>query len=315
MNLTKTQQINIEEINQLNFDIAFFSCGYEKRSSFLFGSKKINCLNNKVFVFDNDDRLNIKSNKAIFEKSKSCSFIYSNGESQMDICKTLNVFFENFPNQKEVNILIDYSSMTKVWFSSFLNYFMNLNFNEKLINLYYSYSHSKYTPPMNDNDYGISVEPVSGFCNISLPDKPTALIIGLGYDKKMAIGLSQYLDAESYIFYSDDSYSKDFSNSVKEENRELLMEVKEDNVYLYPIMDLTTTENILHSLLVDLLQTNRIVLAPCGPKIFTLICLTESIKLENVDVWRISSSKNRIDVSDKLPDGSISVYKVTFESN
>jgi len=71
---------------------------------------------------------------------------------------------------------------------------------------------------------------------------------------------------------------------------------------------------MLHNDLTDLTQTNRIVLAPCGPKIFSLICLVESIKLENVDVWRISSSKNASNVSDKLADGKITFYKLTFEN-
>lgn len=314
MKLTTNLQISDDQLSEVKFDIAYFSCGYEKRSIFIKSKYVINSKINNVLEFVNEDRLKTRENKLFYDKSQDCNFILLEGESDKEIITSLNKFFEEF-ERPEVNILIDYSSMTSIWFSSFLNYFNCFFDNKKSIkvNLYYSYTHSKYTNPLKGHDLTLSVDPLDGFSNISIPDKPTALILGLGYEKDKATGLAQYLDAESYVFYSDSSYATEFSEAVKLENNVLLTEVKKENIFEYPILNLNVTVKLLHTLIVDLVQSHRIVLAPCGPKIFSLLCLIESIKVENTDVWRISSTKASKNAIDKEPDGKVSIYRVTFE--
>lgn len=314
MILTTSFQIDQNELSEIEFDVAYFACGYEERATFIKKTYLLKSNINNVLVFRDEKRLNTLKNKEYYKKDNTCNFIISEGESDIDIINSLNLFFQQ-NTKDEVNILIDYSSMTSVWFATFLNYF-NCFFRQGMtskVNLFYAYSHSIYTNPVQEDDVTLSVDPLNGFSNISIPDKPTALIIGLGYEKKKATGLAQYLDAESYVFYSDSSYAEKFSYAVKSENATLLSEVKKENVFEYPILNIGITANILHTLIVDLVQSCRIVLAPCGPKIFSLLCLIESIKVENTDVWRISSSKASRNVVDKKADGKVSIYRVSFE--
>jgi len=315
MIITNTTQIESEKLLNLKFNLSFYGCGYEKRSAYLYKLLNVNLLNNFVLAFGANQDKNFIENLNLFKENPNNNIIISDGEKDIDIYNSLNDFLKEQKSKEEINILIDYSSMTKIWMSAFLKYLVSFNSeNISRVNLYYSYSHSKFSIPTQASKHGISVMPMDGFCKLSLPDKPTALIIGLGYDKNMATGLSQYLDAESYIFHTDNSYSNKYRTSVLDENVDLLREVKEENIYEFPILDINYTQSILHSLLTDLLQTNRIVLAPCGPKIFTLLCLVESLILDNVDVWRISSSVSTEKIIDKLPDGKISVLKITFEN-
>ncbi|PXY40857.1 hypothetical protein DMB65_09760 [Flavobacterium cheongpyeongense] len=316
MKLITTQQITEDQLSEIKFDISYFACGYEKRSIFFKSKHDVKSEVSHVLEFENEARLKTNENKLFYEKDSSCNFILSEGESGVEIINTLNAFFEK-SKEGDINILIDYSSMTSIWFSSFLNYFNCYLEDSKIrrVNLYYAYSHSIYTAPLKGENLTLSVDPLEGFSNISIPDKPTALIIGLGYEKDKATGLAQYLDAESYVFISDSSYAEEFSQTVKVENSVLLTEVKKENIFEYPILNLKITAKLLHTLVVDLVQSHRIVLAPCGPKIFSLLCLIESIKVENTDVWRISSSKASKTAIDKEPDGKISIYRVTFESD
>lgn len=316
MKLISNQQVTEEQLNEIKFDISYFACGYEKRSIFFKSKHPIESNVINVLEFEKEARLKTKENRLFYEKDAKCNFILSEGESDLEIINTLNAFFKTC-QEIDINILIDYSSMTSIWFSSFLNYFNCYFENSKIkrINLYYAYSHSLYTGPLKGESLTLSVDPLDGFSNISIPDKPTALIIGLGYEKDKATGLAQYLDAESYVFISDSTYAEEFSQTVKVENSVLLTEVKKENIFEYPILNLKITAKLLHTLVVDLVQSHRIVLAPCGPKIFSLLCLIESIKVENTDVWRISSSKASKTAVDKEPDGKISIYRVTFEND
>lgn len=54
----------------------------------------------------------------------------------------------------------------------------------------------------------------------------------------------------------------------------------------------------------DLLRNYRVILAPCGPKPFTLLSLITAIKLPDIDVWRISSGKAAPTI-DKVADGEV----------
>lgn len=316
MKLISNQQVTEEQLDEIKFDISYFACGYEKRSIFFKSKHNIESKFSYVLEFEKEARLKTKENKLFYEKDSECNFVLAEGESGVEIINTLNVFFKTC-EESDINILIDYSSMTSIWFSSFLNYF-NCYFKDskiKRVNLFYAYSHSIYTGPLKGESLALSVDPLEGFSNISIPDKPTALIIGLGYEKDKATGLAQYLDAESYVFISDSSYAEEFSQTVKVENSVLLTEVKKENIFEYPILNLKIAAKLLHTLIVDLAQSHRIVLAPCGPKIFSLLCLIESIKVENTDVWRISSSKASKTAVDKEPDGKISIYRVIFEND
>lgn len=305
-----TKQVPVEELVNIYFDAAFYSCGYETRATFLKESFDIVASRNILLVFNDEERGSFKKNKNFYtDHLENCELIYADSDRDDSINKVFKDILE--VDKSELNILIDYSSMTSVWFASFLGYFRYYKSSRK-IRLYYSYSHAKFIIPKEVSRHIINVKPMVGFTNLSIPDKPTALIIGLGYERNKATGLAQYLDAESYLFYTDNSYENDFYDCVIHENEVLLNEVKKENVFCYPIRDIDATASLLHLLVSDLLQTNRIVLAPCGPKIFTLLCLIESLKNENVDVWRVSDSKDLEERPDRVPDGNISVYSITI---
>jgi hypothetical protein len=57
----------------------------------------------------------------------------------------------------------------------------------------------------------VSLIYIEGFSFFSVPNKPSALIIGLGYEKNKAFGLTEYFDAETFLFYNSDAADKRFT--------------------------------------------------------------------------------------------------------
>jgi len=157
----------------------------------------------------------------------------------------------------------------------------------------------------------IHIGPIKDFTSLSVPDKPTALIIGLGYEKERAFGLSEYFDAETYIFAADDSKDFKYYEAVKHANQYLIQYAKLQNIFEYSLHHLARTESLLYSVCKSLKSDYRLVLAPTGPKPFTLICLLTAIRLKEIDVWRISAGKYSKPTK-KEPDGTWSCYKVKF---
>ena len=292
-----------------SFNLGIFTSGYEPRSTFLF-SKGLTITNTIVLGFASfKDHKSRKKNDRVFTK-KGCDIINSDGNNPIIIHQLLNNYLQDFTGEI-FKIFVDYSSMTRVWYAEILAYFRDAEDLKFSVELVFGYSFAKYQAPPEENYRNLYVSPIDGFSYFSVPNKPTALIIGLGYEKNKAFGLSEYFDGETFVFYNKDSNDERFKESVEKINGSLLEIIPEENKYIFPIYDLEFTERQLFSICGYLKETFRVIVAPTGPKPFTLVSLIIALKMNEIDVWRISQGDNRKAIQFEA-DGNISLYKVTF---
>ncbi len=308
MKLTETAEGQKEEIRELKFDYFICSSGFEARASYIAKALQINAVVKKVICFKNYEAEGHRKTNDEFYKENNYDFIYEDGDQSQNIIGILKEILNN--DALELKIGIDYSSMTRVWYSAIVSYFNSLQLN-KVITIYFFYSFSKFSKPVNSNVRNIHIGPIKDFSSLSIPDKPTALIIGLGYEKERAFGLSEYFDAETYIFAADESKDQKYYEAVMQANEHLIRYVKTQNIFEYSLHHLENTESLLYSVCKSLKSDFRLVLAPTGPKPFTLLCLLTAIRLKNIDVWRISAGKYSRPTN-KEPDGTWSCYKAKF---
>tara|TARA_R110002020_G_scaffold88891_1_gene217703 strand:- start:2115 stop:3053 length:939 start_codon:yes stop_codon:yes gene_type:complete len=303
------ENVLIDDIKSLEFDLILVSSGYEERASFLISNYRFNSKNKLALSFKNygDIKERLK-NDGIFLKN-GYKLIQSHGDDDSVILSVLENL--NFRGKNGLNILIDYSSMTRVWYSAILNYFRWLEVdNNIVIDIYFSYSLAKFSPPPTDHIPNRHIGPIKGFYSIALPLKPTALIIGLGYEKIRAFGLTEFLDSETLVFLTDSSQG-DFTNAVRKENYELLKIVDPENIFNYSFDNIVQLHHVLFSLCEKLTEKFRIIIAPCGPKPFTLISLLNSILLKDIDIWRISPGSRGLP-ENRIPTGKTVVVKTKF---
>lgn len=308
MKLIETGEISEQEIHSLNLDYLICSSGFEARASFIARNLSINAKIKKVLCFNNYESEGHRRMNDEFYQAKKFEFIYEDGDQCRKIIELLNGIKEN--NAFKLSIGIDYSSMTRVWYSAIVSYFNTLQTN-KNITIYFFYSFSKFSIPVNSSVRNTHIGPIRDFSTLSIPDKPTALIIGLGYEKERAFGLSEYFDAETYIFAADESKDQKYYEAVLHANNYLFEYAKPQNIFFYSLHHLSSTESLLYSVCKSLKSDFRLVLAPTGPKPFTLLCLLTAIRLKNIDVWRVSAGKYSKPTL-KEPDGTWSCYKATF---
>lgn len=156
------------------------------------------------------------------------------------------------------------------------------------------------------------MRPVPGFCHLNLPDRKTALVLGLGYETERAIGLVEYVEpAETFGFYTDPAIDRSFPATVRRNNALLLARLGEDRVFKYPMADLRTTSALLSSLCYGLAKDYRVILAPLGPKPFALLCFLLAAGEQEFDVWRVSPGEHG-HASDRPPSGVITTVRVIF---
>lgn len=304
-----TKQLG-QEVFKNNFDLAVFTSGYEPRSTYLF-SKGIKANKEIVLGFESFNDHNTRKLNDAFFKSKKKVITQADGNNPKAVNDILGNFLKSV-NKESISIFIDYSSMTRVWYAEVLSFFRNHNSEHKNVKITFGYSFASYQPPAEHSSRNLYVSPIEGFSYFSVPNKPTALIIGLGYEKNKAFGLTEYFDAETFLFYNLDSSDKRFAAEIEKINFDLIEQTPEQNIFQYPINDLEYTERQLFSLCSYLKESFRVIVAPSGPKPFTLVSLVVALKMNEVDVWRISQGDSRNAVQYKA-SGKVSLYHVIFD--
>lgn len=311
MELNTTVQVTLNDLSAQKFDILIASSGYETRSIFLAQRLSSLKVSKKVVLAftERKDDISRPFNDKVFDQL-GFEFVSVSMNSTSEIYSLL----ENTCAKKttgDLNILIDYSSMPKLWYEAIISFFGEVETVFRNIYVWFSYTPSEYTASLKDisNKYFETDLPVK------LSTKPKALIIGLGYEKGRAQELAGKLNAQvTYSFYSDPAVDPRFVKELLENNQDILNNLDIGKIIKYPIYDLNYINSSLTHLCVDLRLTHQIVLAPIGPKPFTLMCFLLNARYPDIKIWRFASEVPR-EVYDRKPHGELLVYKVHFTSD
>jgi hypothetical protein len=308
MELKSIRQPSLDELLAQNIDIVICASGFEKRSSSL--ARKLGKLNCRLISigfkeFKNEGAR--PSNDKLYEKL---------GFEKYEICGNDSSGAELLlqrllagVNKNDCRIVIDVSSMTRAWYGGFLRTFRSeVKLNKIIVDFIYVpavFPNKFYEYPPNE-----IIAPVQGFSGLSLADKPTALVIGLGHDKDRAIGIKEELDPNlTIIFQANPASDKRYYKRVLEVNADLLETIKPEHIFDYSITDSLMTFNMLESVCTGLMQNFNVVLTSLGPKIFGLYCFLLATKYPEISVWRISAG-SYVNVENHRP----STYKIIVES-
>ena len=309
MELVSTEQITFNELYASVFDLILAVSGYESRSTYLVERIKPQGEKKFVLAFEekSDELFRIENDRKY--KQMGFSFISLSGNK----CVEIDSILSSLPDQNKtfLNILIDYSCMTKLWYASIINFFLRTDLPNTRISLFFSYTPSRFTEPKKPKHFKI-VEPIGCSTHGIIKGKPLALVIGLGYEKDRAEFLRKALDPEeTYIFYADPADDDRFIEKVYVNNFRLIDKLHRNRVFSYPIRDLKKIDLLLTDLCLDLRLNYKIILAPLGPKPFALCCLLLAARYPDIEVWRVSAGSSE-SVYYREPFGEPLIYRVDF---
>jgi hypothetical protein len=311
MIITDSRQVDQSVIEDPKYDIFIGASGYESRASYIF-SKGIHAKYKYILAFlDRVDTPQRAHNNEIF---------INGGADLYEVQGSSAIFVRQYilkiladAKLSNIKILVDYTSMTKTWYAGIISAFTSC-LNIQSIECNFVYSPSLYLKPNQPISNGI-VDPIDGFCGISSPDRPTALVVGLGYEYNRAIGLMDYIDpAVCYAFYTDPATDIRFRNDVVNNNKLFIDSIQGsgfDKVFKHSIWDMDSTSNQLFSLCSGLRDNYRVIIAPLGTKPFSLLSLLIATRFNDIDVWRVSDGTHGT-IVDHKPNGKIIAYHVDF---
>jgi hypothetical protein len=310
MNLTSTSQISDSELSSCDFDVLICASGFEQRATNSLKYLDLNNIESKVaFAFEDRKNQQRDENDIIFRRHNVDLFDIS-GDSSCEVTnKILDIV--NSKKGEHVKIFVDYSSMTRSWYAAIISA-IKLISSKSTVECYFGYSPACYEPPPSETMPNELVCPIDGFGGLEAMDLPSALIIGLGYEKDRALGLLEYVDpGVCFAFYTDPPLDAEFSDVLKTNNLRFLNLIGDDNIFKHPLMDIQRTGNLLMSLVWGLKDRYRIILAPLGIKPFCLLCLLLATRYPEIDVWRVTSG-TKAGMPNRIAKGPVLVFKAIF---
>ena len=310
MKLASTSQILESDLPKHRFDLFVGASGYESRATYAQSRLDLTAIKARI-VFGFTDRITAQrhENDEIFHRA-GAEIVSMQGDSCQSVREQLKRRIEAVEGD-EVRVFIDYTSMTRSWYAGAIEALGSVQ-EKKRVECVFSYSPARFTSPLAATPNSV-VGPLPGFCGLDVPDKPSALIIGLGYERDRALGLFQYVDpAVSFVFYTDPVLDPKFLDAVKASNATLLNVLPKENIYTHPLSDLQRTGDLLLSLCSALRDDYRIILAPLGVKPFSLICLLLAARFRDLDVWRVSPG-TKSPPQEREPLNSLLMLKTVFE--
>ena len=289
MIITKISQPTFSDLIEQKVDLAICASGYESRSSHLAGKLgKIDCRRVAFGFKENKDAPVRKDNDKKFEEKGFGIIKDIPGKASDDVAEHLQRLLYEL-NLDCCRILIDISSMTRSWYGGIVRA-LRAETRLSQITADFVYTPAVFYKASANYPPNEIVAPVRGFSSLSFANKPTLLVLGLGWDEKRAIGLIEELDPkEVVIFHTLPSSDKRFNKAVIKANKDILNSLPQNNIYGYPINDTIATFNIMESVISGLIRDYNVVLASLGPKIFGLCCFLLATKYPEISVWRVSA--------------------------
>ncbi len=314
MEFQSANQILPKELQKIKYDLFILVAGYELRSIYLPQNYAIKADLKIALAFEEKPGKLQRKNNDAYLLEKGFRLITLSGEQNLDLETIFSGIF-NISGKEHLNVLFDYSSMTKVWYSGMINYliFNTIACNNVTV-------HFSYTPALhNESGKSVAVKINNRLSNPgkngSDSTKPVALIIGLGLDKTRPEFIRKNLNpAVTYLLYADPSDEEKYVERVLKNNQEIIEQSEIRNLISFPLHDLEKTNEIITNLCLNLRMKYNVVMVPVGPKVFSLLALLLASRYPDINVIRVSSGANA-PAFERIPCGQPLIYSVEFISD
>ena len=302
MKIMKISKIAFNQLRTINFDAVIVASGYESRARAfaqnlrirLGATASLKCAWGFEEYADNPVR---EKNDTLLKRMGYKISVISGSDGESPEKWVSYLLTQN--SDKPLSLAIDISSMTRTWYGGIVKALSRVKhpYPVRSVFVYTPAVWSENKEPTPPNEV---VGAVPGYASHALPDKPAALVIGLGKDYDRALGLNDYLDPHTTVcFYPSPGADPRYEPAVLDANADLLKSISDEYRYAYDLYDPFGSYKTLESVCQGLLRDYRVVLASLGPKIFGLYCFFIHVNYPEVSVWRVSPAARQKPVDHK----------------
>ncbi len=313
MRITSITHVSSSEAFGGEYDVVLCSSGFESRATFVASrlDKNSAIIQSRKALAFNDRQTKARKRNDHQLRELGYELIASDGNDLNAIPRLLARAMDR-SRGRCMTMLVDISSMTRAWYAGLLTFLNDSPAQELGIDVTFTYVPGHFSAPPQESAPLVAVDFLRGFCGVEDPSKPSALVIGLGYEQGRASAVVDMQDPDlTFVWIASPGADERYIASVKANNEGLLKQLTSNHIIHYPLHSLEQTTARLESLCVGLQSTHRVEIAPLGPKPFSLAALLVACAVPGVAVWRATAGVSG-DVIDRLPSEEFSGLLVSF---
>lgn len=271
------------------FDLVIATCGYEHRSSYLC-RLGIEARQKFAIIYSGTDGGSFDSNRRVY------------GTAQWTLAKLDDVLSSAdmaWADGLAKKIAVDISSMPRRTIGRIIQWLWEARGRPGLeVHFLYCPGEFSASALAATVQAPMSAGPISSFYSglLRAPSIPIGLVVGLGLEPYRAAGIIELLEPARTWLFSAAMGDVRFTKAAEELHSSILGSVSPDYVFSYDVRSLSETYSILESLSFGVGLDYRLILAPSGPKLFSLACLLLGAdrQPERPAVWRVGSARTPV---------------------
>jgi len=301
----------IDCLDGARFDVFVCSLGFETRARYIAEKHTPEANVRVALAFEDRQELAYAVNA---EFLRNAGFqIYSWPDD--DFADALAAVFESSRNSmsRSLHVCIDISSMSRSRVAACVVALQRIAFGIDTVDVDFVYTVAAYSPPPEDDVPPVHTGPVcEEFAGWVDPEKPTSLVLGLGYEVDRALGAFDLLEPADVWTFIPQGVSHEYDTALEGANSGLLKLVRDDAHKIYysverPVETFIKLESFVHGIS----AVARPVIVPFGPKIFALVSLLVACANPSAAIWRISFGHHERAV-DRFPNGMVTGIRASF---
>lgn len=277
------QDISRQDLFERTYEISIFSCGYEERSANLctiLNSKKLGRI--LVFGFGGAKSEACERNEAVFNEHLGSEITEISYGDTHRIVRLLKDEVERHIaiGRDSINVLVDYSSMPRIWYSEILNFFKNYHSSLRF-ELDFAYSVGEHAH--NDQPQQLGDPIVLPGCEaVATYNKRTVAIFGLGFDSGAPICIHGKIEPDNtYALIARPGALEDYSRKTYLINNDFIDESVDEVIYS-PLSSVKQTYDSLREIFFPFKASAITVIVPFGPKPHALAAIIAAMNYPGV---------------------------------
>lgn len=263
--------------------ILIASCGYERRSSYIC---RLRIHGPQMFALDyGGSGSSYDANRAHYQ---AAGWKVIAEDRWHEVLSALDLACKN-----GVRVLVDISSMPRRVLASIVECIV---LSGARLDVTFVYAPGRFEQSFEaaQRSEVLAAEPISRFFSGELrpTSVPIGLVIGLGLEAHRALGVMELLEPASTWIFTTYTADRRYRQAAEEVHRKLLSTFDQDGLFEYDLRSISETYSTLDSLSFGAGLRYRLILAPSGPKVFTLACLLVGSRREPARpaVWRVGNA-------------------------
>lgn len=264
------------------YDLFIATCGYEYRSSYL-----------ARLGVRGEDRIAIEHDATFGGSIDFCRDTFmASGWGIVTAAEAMSRLRRSISNNAHARVGVDISSMPRLTLAMIVEELARL---EPSIDVDFVYAPGSFDTSIaaDQSVEVLSAGPMRPFFagGLRAPSTPIGVVLGLGIEPHRSLGVVELLEPARTWSFSARGGDERFVEALSAVNRTLWSSLEAGSRFQYDIRSFGSLYSALDSLVFAVGLDYRLILAPSGPKLFSLACLLVGVPRQpsRPAVWRVGA--------------------------